>query len=174
MKPNFLPKYTHGDALLRNFLRLPDGRQKIIDVRGIFLPNNSPALIDISYELGGIIHGFLLEIIRANLFDLKIQRNREGLRCFFLQFQTNNTVVANFLEVRNQILNIFQNHVELQSILHGDPYWMTRAIFSEATHFLTDAINRLEQDSSGRHTVAYYLIGATLLSSYAKELFLVR
>ncbi|MFA5088075.1 MAG: ROK family protein [Candidatus Omnitrophota bacterium] len=167
--PSFLPRYAHGDALLRNFMRMKDGSIKVFDVRGVDLPDNSPARVDITYELGKFLHGILLEIVRNDLFDMEIRRGSGGELEFELHYDMDNPSVKNFLEVRRKMPELFKNHPGLNKILKDEPRWLVKALFAEASHFLADAINRLENDLSGRHTIAYYLIGTMLLNDYFGE-----
>ncbi len=168
LKPQFLPKFAHGDALLRNFMKMPDGTLNIFDVRGVELPDNSPARIDITYELGKFLHGILLEIVRNDLFSLDIKKEK-GLIKFQLQYDLNHKGVVKFLEVRKKMPKLFKNNPSLNKVLLDEPDWLQKAFFSEASHFLADAVNRLENDSSGKHAIAYYLIGTILLNEYLQE-----
>lgn len=163
VKPSFLPRLAHGDALLRNFMKLPNEELVIFDVRGTHLPNNSPARIDIPYELGKLLHGILLEIIRNDLFTLEIDEHNMH---FHLNYDLNNPSIDKFLKVRESMPSLFKNNISIKRVLSEEENWLNKAIFAEATHFLADAINRLENDETGRHTVAYYLIDTMLLNKY--------
>ncbi len=168
LQPKFLPKFAHGDGLLRNFMKMPDGGIKVFDVRGVILPDNSPSRIDIPYELGKFLHGILLEVIRNDLFDLKLTRHGDDLD-FVLEYDSNNQNVLNFLEVRRRMIELFKSHPDLIEVLKDEPDWLEKALFAEASHFLADAVNRLDKDLSGRHTIAYYLIGTMLMNEFLSD-----
>jgi len=166
VKPAFLPRLAHGDALLRNFMKLPNEELIIFDVRGVNLPDNSPARIDIPYELGKLLHGILLEVIRNDLFSLEME---EETMNFHLNYDAVHKGVAKFIQVREKMPDLFKNHPSINKVLKNEENWFGKAIFAEATHFLADAINRLENDPTGRHTMAYYLIGTILLNEYMQN-----
>lgn len=163
LKPSFLPKFAHGDGLLRNFMKMPDEQLMVFDVRGVELPNNSPARIDITFELGKYLHGILLEIVRNDAFILEITKNK-GVLSFQLHYDLSDNRVSNFLEVREKMPGMLQGHAALNQVMKEENDWFKKALFAEATHFLTDAVNRLENDPSSRHAIAYYLIGIMLLN----------
>ncbi|MDP3732900.1 MAG: aspartate aminotransferase family protein, partial [Candidatus Omnitrophota bacterium] len=165
LHPGFIPEYTHGDLLLRNILRSADGSLHIIDVRGVDLPENAPSRIDITYELGKVAHSFLLELVRNNLFDLDIQQEN-GDFYVGLRYKTEYPAVVNFLKARDIFPEFLKRHPALAHLLKDEPYWLEKTLFAEATHFITDAVNRLSQDTSGKHSLAYYAIGTKLLYGF--------
>lgn len=168
LTPSFLPKFAHGDALLRNFMKIPNKPLIVFDVRGVELPDNSPARIDISYELGKYLHGILLEIIRNDAFTLEITK-QNGFLSFQLNYDLHDKRVLNFLAIRKEMPTLMKNHAALNQIMQEESDWFQKSLFCEATHFLTDAVNRLENDLSSSHAIAYYLIGTLLLNDYFNE-----
>ncbi|MCX5667271.1 MAG: 3-dehydroquinate synthase [Candidatus Omnitrophica bacterium] len=168
LKPRSILKYAHGDLLLRNVMRMGDGNFRLFDVRGVDLPGNSPSRIDLTYELGKILHSFLLEIVRNNLFDISV-RKEGGTFAFDIKYHTSKSAVANFLEVRRRLPEMLRNQPRLMELLKDEPLWLEKALFAEATHFITDAPNRLSQDPSGKHTLAYYAIGTQLLDEFLRS-----
>ncbi len=165
-----LPQYGHGDALLRNFMKMPDTTpSKIFDVRGIELPENSPDRVDIPYELGKMLHGILLEVVRKNNFSIGLVRQTNGRLSFILNVDAANPAVKTFFQVRSQMPELFKHNKALNEVLKNEPNWLKKAIFAEATHFLADAVNRLENDKSGRHAIAYYLLGVMLMQNIMND-----
>ncbi len=166
LTPTFLPKYTHGDSLLRNYLKLPDGSIKIIDLRGTDLPHDTPSEVCIPYDLGKMLHSIEMDIVRSNNFDLSVSLSDSF--DFQFHYHTENKNIASLLEVSSKMPELFKQNKELGKFLSNDPEWLEQSFFAEACHFLSDAVNRLEQDHSGRHSLAYYLIGTILLNRFQK------
>jgi len=168
LMPGFLPKYTHGDLLLRNVLKLPDGKTVFIDVRGVPLPNNYPSRVCIPYELGKILHSIEMEIIRTNNFKMAAFIKNKNLE-FQLFYNLENKNIDAFLKIRQKLPSIFSRNKDLQLNLKEEKKWLEQAYLLEALHFLSDVVNRLEQDKTGYHSIAYYLIGTRLLNTFYRR-----
>lgn len=164
LTPSFIPRYSHGDGTLRNFLTSPSSDIKIIDVRGVDLPSNTVSRVCIPYELGKMMRTILLEVIRANDFLLYCQDSRQDLE-FGLKLKENTNALS-FVNARKDILNAFIDHRDLNALLKDEGDWVRKTLFAEAIHFLADAVNRLESDDKGKQTLAYFLLGTMLLANY--------
>lgn len=164
LTPSFIPLYSHGDGTLRNYLVLPDGEIKVIDVRGVELPGNIVTRIDVSYELGKMMRTVFLEIVRNNDFTVALNI-KDGELKFTINFNKDSNAI-NFANSRIDILRTFRKHSGLNRILHEEENWVEKILFAEALHFLADSANRLESDRMGKQTLVYFLLGTMLLSSY--------
>jgi len=167
LQPNFLPKYYHGDSTLRNYLLSKTG-VKIIDIRGTDLPNSVVSKIDIAYELGKIVRTFYLEIIRANDFKLDlVKRSAE----FYFDFSFGKSrSVSNFIDARNDFLDSVHKYQKRYRILEMEKHLLLKILYAEAAHFIADAVNRIESDSSGKQTIAYYLLGLQLFDQVLEKI----
>lgn len=163
LTPAFLPKYTHGDSLLRNYLRDENGNIKMIDLRGNHLPTNTPSEVCIPYDLGKMLHSIWMDIIRSNSFRMEVLETSEGLE-FIIDSDQDAANIANLLRVRDNMPGLFERNEALRTFLNSEPNWLVKSLFAEACHFLSDAVNRLEQDHTGHHSLAYYLLGTMLLN----------
>ena len=163
LTPSFLPRHTHGDSLLRNYLKARDGSIKIIDIRGNALPNNATSSISLPFELGKMLHSTWLEIVRSNQYEMRMVPVRDLLTFEIRPLDSKENVIA-FLRVRDELPKLFEENALLMDFLKNDPHWLEQSIFAEACHFLSDAVNRLAQEPTGEHSLAYYLIGTLLLN----------
>jgi hypothetical protein len=163
LTPAFLPRYTHGDSLLRNYLRTNDGDLRIIDLRGNHLPTNTPSEVCIPYDLGKILHSIGMDIVRSNHFKLEVHQAGNNFK-FTFKYNRSNKNTEDLLKVREKMLDSLEHNEVLGSFINKEPNWREKSLFAEACHFLSDSVNRLEQDHTGKHSLAYYLIGTILLN----------
>lgn len=166
LTPEYIPLYYHGDSTLRNFLRCPDGSIRMIDVRGLDLPKNTVSIIDVAYEMGKLMRTFFLEIIRSNNFTIRMIKKEPQFSFSFELKETKS--VKNFLEIHEKFSNILEKCMKNNRILASEKGLIKRTHFAEASHFLADAVNRMESDPSGMQTLAYYFLGLELFDIFLK------
>ena len=171
LSPQFLPVFAHGDLLLRNILLNKTGEIKLIDVRGENINEKIPSTISLEYEMGKIFHSFLSELIRNDLLIVKM-KNQKGRFQFFLDLKWNSKIPA-FLNARGKMPDLIRKHFEKTVFWDNENKFLWHTLLSEASHFAADAINRLIQDSSGSHSIAYYIISIILFENILRKLNIV-
>lgn len=148
--------FVHGDLTLRNFLRLPDGTDRIIDVRGKNIHPTSPSKTSIEYDLAKIAHSFFLELIRNDLYSLDAKRVN-GLLDFELTYEDSDGA-RKYLEAWREFYQTLSANEELKKLFEGHPAdWQRYVELGEAINYISDAVHRFAQDSTGEHPLIYYL-----------------
>lgn len=162
MQKTITPLYTHGDLLLRNVLVKEDASLYFIDIRGESIHKNVPTKISLDFELGKIAHSFYAEIIRENLFTLSIKESTEGY-AFDFRFKED-LWTEKLLAFHEAFFDLLKSDLDVVELMKIDPYLLENSKRAAAIHLLTDAINRMVQDPSGKATIAYYLLAVLLLN----------
>ncbi len=156
--PAHFSHYVHSDIALRNILRLPDGEIKLIDVRGVNVSPTSPSKVSIEYDLGKIAHSFLMEIARNDLYRMRAEK-KDGQFSFTWVFD-DVPGVQRYRYAWHRYREMLENNAELQELFkdEGDrSRWIDYVFLLESFNYLSDAIHRFSQDSTGKDPLIYYL-----------------
>ncbi|HSA83813.1 MAG TPA: hypothetical protein VLF20_02920, partial [Patescibacteria group bacterium] len=122
LTPTFVPEFSHGDSLLRNYLKISDGSIKMIDVRGKNLPHNTTSQICIPFELGKMFHSIEMDIVRSDNFSLRVEKNKKNISVEFT-YHVKNKNINDLLEVRKQMPNLFAQNKAFKIFLQKEPHW---------------------------------------------------
>jgi len=172
MGPAHFSHYVHSDLSLRNILRLPNGDIKLIDVRGVNVNETSPSKVSIEYDLAKIAHSFFMEIVRNDLYELNA-RNESGQ--FFFDWKFDDTLgVERYLYVWRKYREILKNNPDLQKLLKfksedEQAEFLDYILLIECFNYLSDAIHRFSQDSSGKDSLIYYLQATVSLYEFLEK-----
>ncbi len=164
LSPAYYPQYYHGDLLLRNVMMNGAGKLRFIDVRGQVAHNKTPSQITVDYEMAKIHHSFLVELVRNDHFTLD-RRYKNGKNYFTFHFE-NSAITRQFIQAWQDFFAILEENESFQKGVNSKHNWRGHIYLSSALHFATDAINRICQDISGQHTIAFYLLSIIMLDDF--------
>ena len=172
LKVEILPTYYHGDLLLRNVLISKQSEFKYIDVRGLSIHSKTPSKISIAFEMGKIAHSFFTDLVRDDLFTIEIEEKDNDFD-FYFSFKKNELCLKN-IDIWENFIPSLKTHESLKIAASHEKNLDLSVEFAQAVHFAADAINRMSQDPSGKHTLAYYLISILIFSRFLKKSNLVK
>lgn len=156
--PTHFSDLTHGDLSIRNFLKCGDGDIKIIDVRSpTRIHNVTPVSTSIEYDFAKLFYSPMMELIRNDfcLIDPDAKWDIEN-PSFKMDFRPHPTV-DRFIGLRQLLHTQFVDDEmrEILQIQHSE--WDIFPLLGEALNYASDAVHRLSQDPSGKHSLMYYL-----------------
>jgi len=163
--PTHFCDLTHGDLSIRNFLKCPDGQLKIIDVRSpTRIHNVTPVSTSVEYDFAKIFYSPFMELVRNEfcLIDADDGWNAEQ-PSFQFTFRSHPTV-DRFLGLRRLLHEHFADTDMRHQLKISHPAWHLIPQFGEALNYASDAVHRLSQDPSGKHSLMYYLEATRQLS----------
>ena len=159
---------VHGDLSIRNFLKLPrqssnpEDSFRIMDVRAPNKVNEvTPTKTSIEYDLAKLAYSPFMEIVRNGFYEVKFDEKNTRQEEELFAFTTHYIVSpgsTRYRECRNSFYNMLRENQALGKLMSEIPnQWEDYVRLGECMNYASDAVHRYSQDSSGMHSLAYYL-----------------
>jgi fructose-1-phosphate kinase PfkB-like protein len=156
--PTHFSNLTHGDLSIRNFLKCGNGDIKIIDVRSpTRIHSVTPVSTSIEYDFAKLFYSPMMELVRNEFCQVNADENwQANAPAFQLHFRSHPTV-DRFAILRQMLHQDFVDDEMRELLQIKKPEWNSYPLFGEALNYASDAVHRLSQDPSGKHSLIYYL-----------------
>lgn len=166
--PTHYSQLVHGDLSIRNFLKLQGESEiseenfRIIDVRTpMKIHEVTPTKTSIEYDLAKLAYSPFMEIVRNDLYEVKCDekntRQKEGTFAFTTHY-VENPGSSRYCECRKSFYEMLRENQALQKLMNEIPNkWEDYVRLGECINYASDAVHRYSQNSSGMHSLAYYL-----------------
>ncbi len=165
--PTHYSPLIHGDLSIRNFLRVssksskPLDKFRLMDVRvQVKIHEVTPFKTSIEYDLAKLAYSPFMEIVRSGFYEICYdigKAQQKGTFAFTMQCITSPGVIR-YRECRNSFYKMLRENEALEKLMEGIPNkWEDYVRLGECMNYASDAVHRYSQDSSGIHSLAYYL-----------------
>ncbi len=168
--PTHFCDLTHGDLSIRNFLKCQDGQLKIIDVRSpTRIHNVTPVSTSVEYDFAKLFYSPIMELVRNEFCTVGADGAwNAGQPAFRFDFRPHPTV-DRFNGLRTMLHQQFIDADMRKALGASHPAWHLLPQLGEALNYASDAVHRLSQDSSGKHSLMYYLEATQQLSALLNQ-----
>ncbi len=168
--PTHFSILTHGDLSIRNFLKSPNGDVRIIDVRSpTRIHSVTPDATSIEYDFAKLYYSPIMELVRNEYSSVRPEGDWKADRPSFQFDYSQDPTVSRFMDLRTLLHEQFVDDDMRRALNIRHQEWSAFPLFGEALNYTSDAVHRLSQDPSGKHSLMYYLEAVRLLTKLLSD-----